>query len=452
MTLLERIKFFASHDDSATVDYLGTFLTQMICLLGGVVSGIVSARLLQPTGRGEMAIIQYFPNLIGTFFCLAIPSAITLFISRYPERHAEYSTAGLRLSIVLGIAGAILFAAVAPMTLAPKDAHLAWPVALTCLAAPVIVVNPHLWAIYRGLKQYHWANSMVILTATMYPCFLIMLWLFGWISPMHAVMASLAAQAVVLLPNLWRLGIATLVRPVPWYIYQECLSQGLRYFFPVVAVTIFQMADRIILMHTTNLSELGFYAVAYGFTFPIILTVEPFVQIGFVEISGAGSQTLSVDILIRRFHMAQIVLVLACLFMAPCIRPFISYGLGKEFLPASKVAYILLAAMLLRAMSRVLENGLRAVNRNWQGTMANLISLVLLIGLSLLFVPNHGSVGFSLALLAAEVIHMTILWALSVREFGIPFSDIWGLRPKLGYQLASSVWGVCIHGYRALST
>ena len=84
--------------------------------------------------------------------------------------------------------------------------------------------------------------------------------------------------------------------------------------------------------------------------------------------------------------------------------------------------------------------------------MANLFSLVSLIGLSLLLVPNHGSVGFSLALLAAELIHMTILWVLSVLEFQRPFSDIWGLRPNLGYQLASSVWGVCIHGYRDLPT
>ena len=69
----------------------------MICLLGGAVSGIVSARLLQPAGRGEMAVIQYFPSLIGAFFCLAIPSAVTLFISRCPERHGAKLRAQKRL-------------------------------------------------------------------------------------------------------------------------------------------------------------------------------------------------------------------------------------------------------------------------------------------------------------------------------------------------------------------
>ena len=121
--------------------YFSSTTTTFICLVISVVSGVIAARLLGPGGRGELVVIQYYPTIMGAIFCLAIPQALTYFIVREPEHQSQTITAGIHLSLLLGIAGALFFALVAPLGL-PHDqnSELAKAVVIACLAAPAMVI------------------------------------------------------------------------------------------------------------------------------------------------------------------------------------------------------------------------------------------------------------------------------------------------------------------------
>ncbi len=85
-----------------------TFVTNMVLAGLAVATGILAARLLGPSGEGELAAIMTWSALLGTLAMLGLPEALTYFIARQPERGKQLTTTavliGLLSSLVVGAA------------------------------------------------------------------------------------------------------------------------------------------------------------------------------------------------------------------------------------------------------------------------------------------------------------------------------------------------------------
>jgi O-antigen/teichoic acid export membrane protein len=423
--------------------YLSTSATNLLCLLFGMISGILSARLLGPHGRGELAIIAYFPSLMGTFCCLAIPQAISFFIPRESERTKEIAAAGFRLALGLGLVGAIGFALAAPYTLTDNNRHLAWAVTVACLAAPALVVTPHMIGIYQGMYRFNWVNSMQLMVSVGYVLCIFWFWWLNHISALSFVLATLSLQILASLIFAWRLGLKSLLSPVPWKTYRPIVVQGLKFFMPVAAMTLFAMSDRAILIRTTSLEQIGYYSVAFSLTYPLVICASSFIQVGFVEMAGTLDMLGSASLMTRRFHMAQVVVVGASVMLLALADPVIRYGFGPKFLPALPATYLMACAMSLGALNAVLENNLRAKDMAWPGVCTGLIGMVFLIILGCLWTPKGGAAGFSLAFLCSEGVGSAILIFIVCRVLSISLRDLWGLRPRILSEFVRTFWHFC---------
>jgi O-antigen/teichoic acid export membrane protein len=420
--------------------YISTSASNLMVLFLGMISGIISARLLGPQGRGELAIISYFPTLMGSLCCLAIPQALSYYIPKDLEGSREMAAAGFRLALVLGIVGSLSFALAAPYTLTQDNRHLAWAVAVACLAAPALVVTPHMIGIYQGLHRFNWVNSLQLMVAIGYVLFILSFWWINHISALSFFLASLSLQVLSNVIFAWGLGLKSLRSRVSWKTYRAIVVQGLKFFLPVAALTLFAMSDRAILIRTTNLAEIGYYSIAFSLTYPLVICAGSFVQIGFVEMAGTRDKLESASLITRRFHMAQVVVVGAAMILLAIAYPVIRYGFGPKFLPALPATYIMAVGMSLGALNGVLENNLRAKNMAWPGVCTGLISMACVIILGALWTPKGGATGFSLAYLCAQATASTILIFIVCRSLSISLVNLWGLRPRILSEFGRIVW------------
>ena len=101
----------------------------------GAVSGLMVSRLLMPRGRGELAILLYFPTLMAAFFSLGTPQAITALLSKGAEQTEEILTTGFRLAVAHALLAVPLFVLCAPLTLTGDNRQLAIPVRYPARAA-----------------------------------------------------------------------------------------------------------------------------------------------------------------------------------------------------------------------------------------------------------------------------------------------------------------------------
>ena len=76
-------------------------------------TGILTARALHPQGRGELAAILLWPQLLGGTFTLGLPSAITYYLRLEPRRGKAFLWSGLVIGLLIGASatlGALLLA------------------------------------------------------------------------------------------------------------------------------------------------------------------------------------------------------------------------------------------------------------------------------------------------------------------------------------------------------
>jgi O-antigen/teichoic acid export membrane protein len=389
------------------------------------------SRLLMPRGRGELAILLYFPTLMAAFFSLGTPQAITALISRDPDHPEEVLTTGFRLAIVQVLLAVPLFVLCAPLSLTGDNHQLAIQVQISCACGAFMILVPYFNAMAYGLKRFTWVNTVTLAAQASYVAALLVLWLTGTLTPLAAVLSALGSQLLQCLLHLIHIKPSWLNQRLPRGAYRQCLGLGIRFAAPSLAAVVLLNADRAILIRTTTLIQIGYFAIAFAVTMPITITTEAFTQIGFVEVSSAKSADASLALMLRRFQMAQVVAGASFLFACALLGPVIRLGFGKAYLSAIPAAYPLVLAMSLRAMTRTLENNLRGLRFIIPGTLGAAINLAALILLSIAFVPRWGALGFCYASLVSEAVYLVCLGLYLTTQQGVSIPSLWGFRPSI---------------------
>lgn len=411
--------------------YVSTSGTNALRVGLGAVSGLIVSRLLLPRGRGELAVLLYFPTLMGAFFSLGTPQAITALISKGAADTQEVLTAGFRLALAQVLVAVPLFLLCAPFTLTGDNRQLALQVEICCACGAFMVLAPYFNAMAYGLKRFNWVNAVMLAGQAGYVAALLGLWIWGALTPLSAALAALGSLLLQCLLHLTHIKPKWLNSKLPRGAYARCLRLGLRFAAPSLAAVVLLNADRAILIRTTTLEQIGFYAIAFAVTMPITMTTEAFTQIGFVEVSSAESEDASLSLMLRRFQMAQVIAIVSFLFACALIDPVIRFGFGRAYLNAIPAAYPLALAMSLRAMTRTFENNLRGLHLVVPGTLGAAINLAVLVLLSVFLVPRWGAFGFCCASLVSETVYLaSLVWYLTTQQ-NLPLRSLWGLRPGI---------------------
>lgn len=429
---LQMIKRNTAHPHRHLVwSYVSTTGTNAIRVGLGVISGLMVSRLLIPQARGELAVLVYFPTLMGALFSLGTPQAITALLSKSNSTKEKILTTGFRLAAAQVLMAVPLFMGIAPLTLTGDNRHLGLQVIISCACGAFMILVPYFNAMAYGLGRFAWVNATTLIGQGSYVISILVLWLSGSLTPLNAALASLACPLLQCLLHLIHIKPSWLNMHVEFAAYRECFRLGFRFAIPSLAIVLLANADRAILIRTTTLEQIGYFAVAFAATMPITLTTEAFTQIGFVEVSSAKTQDASLALMLRRFQMAQVVSGASFVFAAALIDPVIRYGFGLAYVHAIPAAYPLALTMSLRAMTRTLENNLRGLRFIIPGTVGAAINLAVLILLSVVMVPRWGAFGFCCASLASEVIYLVTLIIYISTELKLPIARLWGIRPVI---------------------
>jgi O-antigen/teichoic acid export membrane protein len=386
-----------------------------------------------------LAILLYFPTLMGAFFSLGTPQAITALISKSAERTEEILTTGFRLAVVQVLLAVPLFVLCAPLTLTGDNRQLAVPVEISCACGAFMILVPYFNAMAYGLKRFTWVNAVMLAGQAGYVIALLILWLAGTLTPLAAALAALGSQLLQCLLHLIHIKPRWLNRKLPRGAYSQCLGLGIRFAAPSLAAVVLLNADRAILIRTATLEQIGYFAIAFALTMPITITTEAFTQIGFVEVSSAESSDASFALMLRRFQMAQVVAGASFLFACALVDPVIRFGFGKAYVNAIPAAYPLALAMSLRAMTRTLENNLRGLRFIVPGTVGAAINLTALIVLSVFLVPRWGAFGFCCASLISEAIYLICLALYLATQQDVRLQQLWGIRLSIIRAMASAL-------------
>jgi len=376
----------------------GTFAMNIALAALAVVTGITAARILGPSGEGELTAIQTWPLLLGTLAMLGLDSALVYFIARQPEKGKQFTST----AILIGLLSSSVIAAVAwfmlPFLLSAQPPQVV-SAARTFLLIGVmfaLVGIPH--GSLRGAHAFTAWNLLRIAPGLAWLCILIASWLLG-----HATAIPLSR---------WYLG-AVLACGLPVFIVVKRKLRGplkpdvriapemLRFGIPSALTSLPQTInlrfDQLLIIAFLPARTLGLYVVAVSWSGAVTPLLSAVGSVLFPNVSAEVDTA-------RRGYLLATALQGGAVVAAATTVPFMllaPFGLplvfGSNFAPSVPPALVLVPAGSILAWAGIAEEGLRGLGRPTIVLIAEIVAAVVTVASLPQLLHSYGIFGAAIA-------------------------------------------------------
>jgi O-antigen/teichoic acid export membrane protein len=365
-----------------------------IGLAAGLVGSVVTARYLQPAGRGEYFVALTTAQLIAQFGNLGLQSGNTYFVARDRSLFPGLLANSVWISFVgVPLIGALLLAVSLWGTAGSTTAWFALAL------APLFVFNLLGSGLFVGLDQMKTFSLMQPVSAGIVLPFVLVA------AALHAGPNGFLAASLVA----WTLTILVML----FLLFRQ--TRGAGRFRPDVFVTTFRFSTKaylatlagfvvlrmnVFILHAfAGAEQVGYYSVASQIADTLSILPQSMATVLFPRLvaSKAGRFTTT----IRDTTRTATLLAVACVVVWVLADPAIRFAFGVRFAPAAPVLQSMLPGVLLLGIIAGLSQYLAASGFPISVVVSWFAAAVLSACLSYVLVSRHGAVG------AAETLSLT---------------------------------------------
>lgn len=423
------------HLHSGYVRNLITTAGGQAAVLGlGVFTGIASARLLGPQGRGELAAVTLWPMVLVLVASLGLNQAIVFHVGKRRFALAEIWTAALALWLVQSLAVLAAGWTLLPVVLRHYGAE-ARHLGLVFLAfTPLLVIVGYPASLAQGRLDLLSFTLLRAVAPAVYACGLVALILRSHATVGEILGVQIAGLCLAAGVALWvafgrmRVGIA-------WNraACTHLVRFGFKSNLSSLAIYINQRLDQLLLSLFVAPRDLGLYVVAVA----LASAAGFFPQaVGAVTIAtGANLEPDAARLVIARsFRVTLAVLAAGCGALFLICPWLIGLAFGPSFSSAGIACRILLPGTVALGLNQVLYDGARALEEPLLPSYSEGVSIgVTVVGL-LLLLPRFGFLGAAIASTMAYATSLGLMLGLARARLNLGLRDLLGLYavPLLG--------------------
>jgi antigen flippase len=374
-------------------------------------TGIITARLLGPLGRGELAAIILWPQALALATTLGLPSALLYNLRRHPDRASQLFSAALLIGALMGGIATVTGVLFIPWWLtqySPEVVHFAqWAM----FTAPLMLLSLIFNFVLQAREEFTLYNAVRYLNPLATLLVLVSLALIHDLTPFNAALAYLLPTVPIflwMLVRLWRLYRPNW-RGLGWAA-KRLTSYGVRSYGVDLLGQLSSYLDRAFVVVLLTPASLGLYTVALSLAQTLNVFQSAAVSVLFPKASGRSvEEAASLAGRAARGSVAPTALAAVGLgILSPWALRMVY---GQEFLDAIHVFRLLLFVMVLRSVTYVLVQTFMAVGKPGLVTILQIVSLALSVPLLLVLVPRYGLEGVGSALLISAMVRFVMVLA-----------------------------------------
>jgi O-antigen/teichoic acid export membrane protein len=403
----------------------GTLSTSVAIQACGGATGVLTARLLGPVARGELATVILWPTVLSNLGLMGCNWVLAREVARDSGRECDWVAIG----VAVGLATAALYSLAGyfliPFLLPLGRSYLV-PVARLCLwLIPLDICNQVLLAVEHGRMRWRRFNLLRL------SHFLFYLTLIGVIGGARRaqvrwfVLAFLASQLLALLLRLWLQRNSLTAGRLKFTKCRHLLRAGVPYFGAAASNLISLQLDTILVVSLFSAEAAGMYAVAAAFANGQSSLGEALGITSFGVLSNETNTATRGKVIGEMFRQSALAscgvgLALACLIPWMVVPLF-----GSAFARAVQPAVVLALAASLTSSANILDQALRGAGRPQAGLMSQLIGTGFLALSALLFFRQFGILGVALAVSVGAVGQLVVLVCVAARWLKISPFKFW---------------------------
>ena len=401
-----------------------SFVTTAFIQIVNIATGLLSARLLLPTGRGELAEITLWAGLIFEFGIVGLSDALLYRAATGASKPRELFAAVTALTVVFSI---LLIAAglvVEPYIFAGRDAGLL-RLSLIFLIAYVPLNLGALFAasMFQGYLDIVTWNILRSVVGIGYLAFIGVAVATG-----HATVGGFAAAYLLGTAAALALGLVLLARRgwigarLHWETIKGIVVYGAKLHVGEMLNSARQKIDQALVALWLPHSDLGLYVVALTVANGPLILAQTLANLAFPKVSqqtDIAGKTLVFGRYFRFTIAVTVAAALALLVLNPWLVPLL---FGRPFAPAALVANIMLLGLPAAAAKLLFIQALKSWDRSLIISHAEFIGL-LAAALSLaILLPAFGIAGAAASLVVANVVAAGVMARSLHRHLGLPLT------------------------------
>jgi O-antigen/teichoic acid export membrane protein len=357
-----------------------TYVFSALTLLANLVTGVVSARALGPSGRGVFVALTTVSQLAGFLFAMGVAQSLSYYIARRPEDGPALLTTWTAMLVPL-TALAIAISELLLPTIFAHDGQQAIDIGRWFMFSIVLVVGLELnYGLLLGHHDFLVYNVLRFLQPTLIAAAFVVLWAMDELTVESALIAAIGGSAVAMAAGLARSIVRVGVGPLDPRLGLTSLWYGLRGQGSTVATNVTARLDVAVLPAFVTTANVGLYSVAANMSLIVHQLSNTFA--GLVLPAAASDPDRSRVKVVGSLWASLAVAGLLAAVLALFARPLIGLVYGDSFRDAAEPLLLLLPGVVLFAGSSILAAGVYAAGRPFTATFAQLLGMaVTIVGL-----------------------------------------------------------------------
>lgn len=389
---------------------LGTLTVRVLLVAAGLLSSVITARMLGPEGRGIFFYWTTLAALAIQFGNLGLHSSNTFYLAKNRAHFSTLAANSLWVSLVGGgaigsILVTILWFAGRPLQ---DEWGLLWPTLIIIPAGLYFLLGTNLFVALQRFSEYNGFElvnryvglAVVSLAAWFFP------------SPESLVAALALVAAFICVPLYHRLGRLGGGTTPSFALFRRGFGYGLRaYLVAVIALFVLRL-NTLLLERSVETSTLGVWSIAAQLLDVIAIVPATFALVLFPKLVES-SQPYQ----LMRSQLSIVAASLGILGLLAVLlgRQVILFVYGERFLEAYEILLWGLPGAFGLGLVSILSQYLAATGLPIALLWIWCSALVVEYTLAVLLIPSYGAVGAMAALSLTYLVVLGMAWALAVQ-------------------------------------
>jgi O-antigen/teichoic acid export membrane protein len=419
------------------------FSTNALMLSSGVVTSLLSAWALGPTGRGDLMVVLMWPAIFSMVAQIGLPQAYRFWSAKRPECVSALFSNAVIFTIVMGLIMLGFAELVIPHLIGERSPEVLRLTRIYLLMVPILMLTDLTRGLLEGARRFTWVGALRLILFGVQLGSYIVLWLLGKLtvaSATYTMIASLAASLLLSVIAVWHQ-----LRP-QWDPRLAELGTSLRYgirdYPGVLTEFVNWRMDLMMLVGIASSSAVGLYVVALRLA-DITSTLASSVGDALLpEVAASTKPEEATAVVARSLRLtlyAHLLILVPLWIAAPYILHF-AYGQG--FVPVTNVLRLLMFASVVWSAGAIVISGLNGLGHPGLSAIARITSATVMVVTLLTWLPSRGIQGAALASIVGYTVMflVALFWFLRVRKI-----TVWTcLRPRWA-DLPNSLMPAVLH-------
>jgi len=373
-------------------------------------TGILTARTLQPAGRGELAAMILWPLFMASVTTLGVPSSLIYYLRHRPEERERLAANGFMMALILGAVAAVLATFALPWWLHQYSPSIIHAAQWFLVTVPICSITLAGRAILEASDDFSTSNAVQTLTPFATLVGLVAFWAMHALTPFTAACAYIAASIPTFLLMQRRVQRIGLMRwSFDLAVVKLMLSYGVRSYGIDLLGTLALQVDQVLVVSLLSPRAMGSYVVVLSLSRMLNLFQNSVVMVLFPKAAGRLAEDI-VALTGRSVRVSGLITALSGVFVCLTGPTLLGILYGKEYVNAVGALRILVLEVVLSGATFVLAQAFMALGRPGIVTMLQAIGLALSIPMMLWLIPHYGIYGAAISLLTSTIVRLLFIY------------------------------------------